>query len=79
MEGPLQDWTLYVASGLDEHLKTALFEEYYPYFLYGDSGYSARDYLFVHFKVSNVKASQCAFNKEIFYVRITVEWMFNYL
>ena len=77
MEGRRHDWTLYVESGVEEELQSALNFGGKKYCIYGDSGYNNRWYLCIPFQGSNLNSSQLAFNKAMSRLRIPVEWLFK--
>jgi DDE superfamily endonuclease len=77
MEGRRHDWTLFLQSGLDNQLAEKLCIGGTQYCLYGDSGYSQREYLEIPYQGSALSAHQRAFNKQMSAARITVEWIFK--
>lgn len=77
MEGRRHDWTLYISSGLDGTLQQVLTHDGIQYVLYGDSGYSARLFLYIPFSGSNLSAEESAFNTAMSISRVTVEWYFR--
>eukprot|EP00171_Calliarthron_tuberculosum_P001768 IDg1768t1 len=79
LEGRKHDWTLYVRSNVDEQLEECLLNEGLFHCIYGDSGYSAREYLVIPFQGASLSEDQVAFNKAMSKSRITVEWIFKEL
>lgn len=77
MEGRRHDWTLYLSSGLDEQLQEVLEVDGRMFCLYGDSGYSARWYLYIPFRGSNLCEARRTFNEAMSKARVTVEWFFK--
>ena len=77
IEGRRHDWTLYLQSGLETTLGQLLEFEGKCFVIYGDSGYSARYFLYVPFSGSNLSDAQKAFNTAMAKSRVTVEWYFR--
>ena len=77
IEGRRHDWTLYLQSGLETTLGQLLEFEGKCFVIYGDSGYSARYFLYVPFSGSNLSDAQKAFNTTMAKSRVTVEWYFR--
>ena len=77
VEGRRHDWTLYTQSGMDSLLPVVLDVNGKRFCVYTDSGYNRRWYLEAPFQGSNLKANQLEFNKTMYSVRITVEWIFK--
>ena len=77
LEGRRHDWTLYIRSGIEEQLPSALLVDGKQYCIYGDSGYNRRIFLEVPFQGSSLSSAQKAFNAGMSSVRVTVEWMFK--
>ena len=71
------DWTLYLQSGLETTLGQLLEFEGKCFMIYGDSGYSARYFLYLPFNGSNLSDAQKAFNTAMAKSRVTVEWYFR--
>ena len=62
---------------MDEILPRVLSGEGKQYCIYGDSGYNQRWFIDVPFQGSNIFPAQCAFNKAMSSVRISVDWIFK--
>lgn len=77
MEGRRHDWTLYMNSGLERSLPHLMNVNNEMYCIYGDSGYSARWFLYIPFSGSNICESRRKFNEYMSKSRVTVEWYFK--
>ena len=75
MEKRRHDWTLYMSSGLNNTLQQAFFYDGKQFVAFGDSGYSARCFLYVPFSGSNLCEARSALNKAMAKSR-AVEWFF---
>lgn len=64
-------------SGSEESLPYLLLIKGAQYVIYGDPGYSARDFIEVPSHGSNLNTAQKAFNTAMSHVRVTVEWVFK--
>lgn len=71
------EWTLYLSSGLDEALQEAFNLAGKPFVAYGDSGYSARSFLYIPFSGSHLSDEQKAFKTTMANNPVTVEWYFR--
>ena len=77
IEGRRHDWTLYLQSGLETTLGQLLEFERKCFVICGNSGYSARYFLYIPFRRSNLSDAQKAFNTAMAKSRVTVEWYFR--
>ena len=77
MEGRRHDWTLYMSNGLNNTLQEAFFYDGKQFVALGDSGYSARCFLYVPFSGSNICEARSALNKAMAKSRVTVELFFR--
>lgn len=77
LAGPIErrrhDWTLFVRSGIDRWMGTALNVHGIRYVIYGDSGYAQRFYLATPFMGSNLSSAEKEFNKAMSASRETVK------
>lgn len=75
--GGRHDMFLYAESDIERFLKDILVIEGRQYVVYGDSGYSVREFLEIPYSGGHMTAWESAFNKAMSKVRITVEWYFK--